>query len=647
MLEDWRNDCVKILDMFLNKARPDGDMLTSAQVKRWGLFTTNISLQRALLFGQTPNVEVARRFDDAPDDAARVGGEMLDRVLNEDLQGGGDGALRAMKYALDDFLLYDFGQVRLRYEVDTEATEAAPAQTDEAGKELAPAVPAAERTSDERLLTEWVHRLDFMWSAGTRVWEERRWLAYGTDQTRGSLVEKFGEQIGKSIPLNAKKGAEAKGGNVEKEDNQPWERARVWEIWNKETREVFFWVKGHPVILGREPDPLKLREFFPSPRPLSQNSTTDSMVPRPDYILAEDHYRKLDGLFERADLLQKALAVRGVYDGKAEGIQRLLKEGASNELIPVDNWAMFAEAGGLKGQIDWLPLEQIVQALGAIREEMAATKADLYEVTGFSDIIRGQGQREDVTAQESRSETRFASVRMQARQDEFARFASDIQGLRAEIICSHFEPERIIQRSNVLNTEDALLAQQAVALLKDKVSREYRIEVRPESMSMADFAAQKAERLEVLAAIGSFMTQAIPLVQAAPQMLPGMLKLLQWTLAGLRGARGAEGVIDPMIQQAEAQLKQAAANPQPQPQDPKLAVVQAKMQADQMKAQSDMQRLQVKAKLDVQTEAQKQQIQTEANIEEEHQRLALKEGLAARADARKAALGQTGTKETL
>jgi hypothetical protein len=413
----------------------------------------------------------------------------------------------------------------------------------------------------------------------------------------------------------------------------------VWELWDKETRRVFWWVRGFAVTLDDRKDPLGLTDYWPCPRPMLKNATTSLMMPRPDFKLAQGLYEKMDRLAARISLLEQAIAVRGVYDGKSPAIQDLLKRTTANELVPVDNWAVFADAGGLKGVVEWLPLDMIVQALGALREEAAATKMDLFEVTGWTDILRGQSTRDGVTATEARAETRSASVQMQARQDEFARFASDIQRLRAEVICSKFDPERIIERSNVLNTPDKQLAQQAVAFLKDKLQRVYRIEVRPESMSMADFAAQKAERVEVMEMVTGTLTAAAPLVQAAgPGVMTVVLRLLQWAMAGVRGSRGAEGILDPAIAEAEQAAEQAKANPQQAPPDPKVMAAQAKAQADAAKAKADIERLKAKAQLDVATETQKQEIQTTANLQEEQGRLEMKDRYAAKADARKAAL---------
>jgi hypothetical protein len=56
-----------------------------------------------------------------------------------------------------------------------------------------------------------------------------------------------------------------------------------------------------------------------------------------------------------------------VYDSSSEGIKNMLGSGTDNQLIPVDNWALFGEKAGLKGQIDWMPLGDIVNALDKLR----------------------------------------------------------------------------------------------------------------------------------------------------------------------------------------------------------------------------------------------------------------------------------------
>jgi hypothetical protein len=66
----------------------------------------------------------------------------------------------------------------------------------------------------------------------------------------------------------------------------------------------------------------------------------------------------------------------------------------------------------------------------------------------MSDIMRGQASQQ-TTATEQSIKARFASVRIQSMQDEFARFCSDTQRIKAEIISKHFDKNTIIKRANV------------------------------------------------------------------------------------------------------------------------------------------------------------------------------------------------------
>ena len=91
-----------------------------------------------------------------------------------------------------------------------------------------------------------------------------------------------------------------------------------------------------------------LDHFEPCPRPMFANLTTTNCRPKPDFAMLQDQYSELDETNNRISLLVIACKVVGVYDRSAEGIQRMLLEGYDNTLIPVDNWAMFAEKGGVK-----------------------------------------------------------------------------------------------------------------------------------------------------------------------------------------------------------------------------------------------------------------------------------------------------------
>lgn len=633
--EEWRSQARTTLAAYSedHKAALTDE---ARKMARWAYFWAMEQTRLAMLYGQVPKTNVDRRYADADDDPARVAGEMLERILDEDMQGAHDGMLATLRYALFEFDVLDCGQARVIYEMDEEAQEPVPVQD---GEDDGAAAPKAEEelteVTDERVCVEWVPWDHFHWSAGSKVWSGDhgvRWVAYGCEMPRDALVGKFGA-IGKKVPLHS--GKKAKEDDEKSAD--PRSCAYVYEIWSKEHGKVFYYVKGFPMLLrDPAPPPMKLKGFWSCPEPMVQNATTKAFTPRPAYVMCRDLYQELNELAQRARLLEDAVQVSGLYDGTNPSIQQLLKSGRrENKLHPVDNWAMFAEKGGLKGQIDWMPLEMIVNALITLQERAKEVKATLQEINGHSDVLRGEAMGAGVTATDARRATRMASVRLQSAQDRFARFASDLMRLKAEVMCDMFEPERLVERSNVLKTPDGKnpqLVQQAVELLKSGVS-DYRIEIRPESVSLQDFSAERSETVEVMKAISDFLAGVAPLAQGMPGSMPTLLKLLRGALSRLRGSRWVEAVLDPAIAQAEQAAQQPQAQ-QPNPEQLKMQTIQAKAQADMAKEQAKLQADLVKGQADVQNQATIQENQTRANLEEERGKAMIK----TQADLQRAAM---------
>jgi hypothetical protein len=398
--------------------------------------------------------------------------------------------------------------------------------------------------------------------------------------SEGELEKRFPDLDTDRLPMTSK--GPMAGTEPSKEAKNIIPQAEVWEIWDKSCKKVFWYVPNYPKILEQKDDPLELDQFFPDPPPMVANVTTSRYMPRADYTIAQSLYRAIDILETRISLLTSACKLVGVYDKANEGVQRMFNEGVENQLIPVDNWAMFAEKGGLKGSIDWLPLEAVILAVDKLTEKQQQKIQQLYELTGFSDIMRGASQQAYTSAAETKVKAQFASIRVQALQDEFARFASDLQRLKVEIIQKHFQPYCIRQQSNIDSTPDAQLADQAIALIKDPLKARWKITVRPESLALADYQQLKADRMEYIMGLSQFMQSAAPLVTLDKGVVPILLELLKWGLAGFKGSTEIEGVLDRAVSMFQ---QKANAPPEQAPPSPE----QLKAQAEQAQAQLDMQ----------------------------------------------------------
>lgn len=623
-LEKWWKRADKVIARYTDDREGSA---TGADSTRINLFTANVQTQRAMLYGKTPATEVKRRFADPGDDVARVAGEALQRMLNTDIERDSDTFAEALEMALDDRLLAGFGGVRVRYEVETEAQPAVEPILDERGVEVAPGYQPPPTVVKEEVEVDYVHWRDERWSP-CRNPHEVRWRAWKADMTRDALHKRFDEMLGAAkvdlIPLRSKKNMED-----DKVKEDPWARACVWEIWHKDDKKVYFWVEGAEQILDVVEDPLGLDGFFPAPRPMLANATTSKLLPTPDFTLAQDIYDEIDSVSTRITKLERAIKVVGVYDKTSEELKRLLSETTDNQMIAVDNFLAFSERKGLQGTVDWLPLEQFVMALDKLREYRTELIALLYQVTGMSDIMRGQSSGQ-TTATEQAIKAKFASTRMMAFQNEFARFASEVMSIKAEIISKHFDPKTIVERSNIPNMtpQDQQLARDAVEVIKSDVYQ-YRVAVKPEAISMQDYAAVKQERGELLTAVATYLQSAMPVMQAAPPLGPMLLQLLQWAVAGFRGGATVEGAID----QAVVQFQQALAAPKPQQPDPEAAKAQMEMQALAMKTKADM----AMKQMDLQAHKEKTAVDTNKALLDQDLSMA-KQQSALRMEAMKAAM---------
>lgn len=601
--EQWRKDGEDVVNRFLDVKRD-----RSGPATRWNLFWSSVSSLQAMLYGQPPKVDVSRRFADADDDVARVAGEVMQRLLNSDCDSAEDGYADALQSCLEDRLLPGVSFAWVRYEAEIEESEEVPAQLDAAGMELAPAVPPISRVVSQEAEVDYVHWRDVLWSPA-KTWRDVRWIARAALMSRDQLVKRFGEELGKVVPLDEKLDAD-------KTRETPWDRARVWEIWDKASKTVYWVSESHPDVLDTKPDPLELEGFFPCPRPMMANATTSGFKPRADWCLAKDLYEEIDSVSTRITLLERAIRVTGVYDAASADLKLLLdRQQTDNQLYPSANWGAFSEKGGLKGVVDWMPLDQIVGALMSLRDYRRELIDALYQVTGQSDIMRGQASAAGTSATEQAVKAKFGSVRVQRLQDEFARFASDIQSLKAQIVCKFFEPQTILERSNMQASKDAALLPAAIELLKSR-HYEYRIEVKPETVALTDFSALKSERMEVLGGLSTFFQAAAPVAQQMPGATPFMLEMLQWVMAGVRGASSIEGVIDRAIDESRKAAAAAAAAPQSSAPDPKLLVQQMKGQQDLAKIQAQTQADVALKQVEVQADAQREQAQAEWNTRE-------------------------------
>ena len=619
----WQARTKKIIKRYRDDTR--GQTLTESA--KFNILWSNVQTLRPAVYAKLPKADIGRRFGDN-DPVGRVAGQLLERAIDFEIEHYPD-YRSTMSYCVEDRFLGGRGTAWVRYEPHT-----APIGIEDDGVSVTGdieqgegAPPQMERIEYECAPVDYVHWRDFGHSTA-RTWEEVGQVWRWVYMTREALVERFGEEMAAKIPLD--QGPEPL--NAYNENKRLYNRAKICELWDKETQKVYWFSKGMPQIIDVRDDPLGLEGFYPCPRPLYATTTSDTLVPVPDFILYQDQAMELDILSDRIDGLVKSLRVRGVYDASQPALQRLMTEGDNNALIPVDKWMAFSEKGGLKGSIDLLPLDTLANALLNCYRAREDIKSQIYEITGIADIIRGvSAASETATAQQIKGQ--YAGLRLRSMQEEVAMFAAELIRLKAQVMCMHYQPETILAyaAAEQMTPADQQLIPQALELIRNKPLRSFRIDIASDSLVMLDENQNKQDRLQFLQAFGGFLAQALPVGQASPEMVPMMMELLRFGMQAFKAARPIEGQIDATLQQlaqaaqqqqpdGEQQGKQAELQQKGQMEQGRMqmeaalqqAKLQQQMQMEQLKNQTKLQMEQQKQQFEAQLEAMKLQSQQEA-----------------------------------
>lgn len=571
----------------------------SAKDSKFNILWSNVQTLQPALYIKAPVPNISRRFED-DDDLGLVTSRILERSTSYYLDSYTFDAI--MSQAVLDRLLGGRGSVWVRYVPVFSET---PVQESEDE-----GIEADQELYSEDVELDYIHFTDFGHTCA-RTWEEVRavWRKVYLDRTE--LVKRFGDKIGNKIPLNSEE-------DKDKEQQSNVQKACIYEIWDKRKKKAMWFNKDMAEMLDERDDPLKLKNFFPCPKSIYATLSNDDLIPTPDFVLYQDQAIELDNLTGRIDKLTEALRVSGVYDKSAEGVQRLLTEASDGKLIPVDNFALLAEKGGLQNVISWFPMEQVVKVLISLYEARDKVKADIYEISGISDIIRGASNpHETATAQQIKGQ--YASLRLDHMQKDVARFACELVQITAEIIAEHFSIDTIkkIAGIKLLTNQEkqqvqlAMQAQQPVPeeiadlaeqpswedveeVLRDEMSRCFKINIEIDSTIKADQKAEQEARIGFLTAAGSFLQQAATV--QVPELQPLLIEMLMFGVRGFRVGRDIEATMKTALNK----IKKKAQNPEQAKPDPKVEADKAKMQVEMQKIQAEIGRAQAELQLKTQ-----------------------------------------------
>ena len=503
VFEKWEFACARIDDIYSKRRTIDygegwNDGWNDGELD---LFWASYEILKPAIYARPPKPVVSTQFKDR-DPVKSKTAELLERVSvsNFDRSNIDD----VMIEVRDDLIFTNRGVMWLTYE---------------------------SKNGDQCVHIEHLDRNDFRHEPA-RKWSEVGWVARRAWMTRKALKKRFSKSSGDaymSVNLSNRKERDDVDGANDKS-----KKGSVWEVWHKADNRVYWVSEGVDVILDEGEPHLKLKDFFPCPRPAYGTLARRTLVPVPDYERYAVHFNKIDSLTARIYLLLDKVKMKGLIPAGGDigdAVNELIRSDDDELLIGVPAAAMTGTGGQF---VAWLPIAELAQAIQGLIEARSRLIDDFYQLSGISDIMRGATESEE-TLGAQQLKTQFGSVRVRQKIDELQRIAADAVRIAAEIIAENFSKETLIEMAQMKISSKSDIekqikgiekaAEQELKALGDKAKQAAQQmqgqQLPPEAMQQAEQQLQQAQQ--------QIIQKYAPMLQAAQAEVPldEIMKLLR------------------------------------------------------------------------------------------------------------------------
>ena len=540
--KDFRQKGREILEIYANEKPTPFNILYS---------NTDTSLPA--LFSEVPRPVVTRRYKDE-DPMGKVVSEAAQRVLEYLIDTDVDGYDKfegSMSDATVDALLPGRGVTAVKYDSDD-------------GWETV----CTDSRKWDRVLFGYAQK-----------WSKVRWVAYEEYLDKEEAIRLFPDNVNKLTFIEGEeKDDEDEYNKDENKDKGYRKTTQIYQIWDKDDRKIKYVSQQYKDdYLKVDDDPLELTGFFNCPKPLQFVAKSNDLLPTALYTIYENQAKELNRIQGRLNRVIEAIKVRGCYDGAlGEEIEKIFKE-EDNALIPTDKASTLADQS-LKDSIWLLPIAELVAVAQQLMIARESCKQVIYEITGISDIVRGQSKASETLGAQKIKEA-WGSMRLKRPQKEVQRYALDTMRLMLDIAVKKFseqtwakmtglpyalteeveQAKRIVEiaRINQMNPQDPSIQQAmqvlqkpswgaVLGILKDKYSRSYRIDM--ETNSTVDVEATEDKQLvgEFMNAMAQFMNGMGPLIEKGVMPFPAAKSMMLAIVKRYRFGRDVEDELGKM-----------------------------------------------------------------------------------------------------
>lgn len=533
--QNWRERAKKCIKVYRDETNSESTSYSSPRDSNdnespFNILWANVETLQPALFSNIPKPDVRNRYLNS-DPTAETAGRVIERTLSYSLDAYN--FAQRMKSAVKDYLLTGRSIVRVR--LIPEFEDVTTYALDEYGNQVP---QTEEKMTGQSVQCELVDYDAFVLEPVSN-WDDVTWIAFIHMLTKSQFMSYF-----KGVPLVA--------ASKEKDKYSTETRYKVYEVWDKNTKKVLFLGDAEKPLKVMD-DPFDISNFWPIPEPLYSIKTNDTMVPIPEYVIYQAQAYELNEVSYRITDLVNCCKFIGVYDSQQSGLSDLLK-GRDSQFFPVT--ANLLRDGGIKSVVDSIDNTKISNVLAQLYHQRDQIKAVIYEVTGISDIIRGDSQASE-TATAQNIKARYAGLRLRDRRDSIDRFVVELLRIKAELICKFFTTEQMQAMSGIMITPDV------EQVIRGDVLRSYKIDIETDSTILADMQVEAQNRAALVASITQFIASVSPLVAQGAMPMETAKALLNFALGATKITRELEDAID-LIGQPQQPPPQMQPPQQPQ-----------------------------------------------------------------------------------
>jgi hypothetical protein len=556
--EDWMKDAETAECAYTATAESG----IAGGVPEFNILHSNVETIVPSIYNSSPVPEIRPRHNNK-DDVGKQVSDIFERTITTLID---DSRLDTeIEFEAQDAFMAGRGIVRVKFDADEEEQDPIAGIDPTTGEIVL--IEQAPRIVNERIIYENVSWRDYREGPAKR-WSGVPWVAYRHEISEADRHLLEDEGMSKAY------------GDEDADESLD---CTVWEIWCKETRKVYFVVADTARVLAIKDDPLGLSEFFPQPTPVQPITATGRRTPVCPYTIYKKLATELDIATKRINAITKGLKLRGAAALAGEAIEQISQAG-DNEIVFLADIQGLGAVGDINKAIMWWPVDKAILVLQQLYVQREQTKQAIYEITGISDIIRGQGAAsETATAQQIKTE--WGALRVKKMQRMLARQVRDLFVISAEIISQHFSFETLTRMSGIeISTE----VQQLLGSPLDH----YRIDVESDSTIRANQTRQREEMGQFLQGTAQFFQTMAPIVQQAPQAAGPLAKMYAAFATQYNLGKAAGDALDQFVQMAE----QASQQPQSDPEAERMKhEMQMKMEETKGKMMLEVEKLKLQA----------------------------------------------------